>query len=85
MSRVLMSLMSVLKCPLLPERSFFMTLFSFLALSFSSIDLAKLFNTGSMLLVFKHRHCLSGNFFNFVDALGLLTLDDTLHSMLTDN
>ena len=70
------------------DKSFVMTLFSFLALSFSSIDLARLFNIGCMLLVFKHRHCLEGNFLNVVDTLALFTTDDTLHSlgsMLTDN
>ena len=86
--RGLISLMGLSKFPMVPDRSFVMTLFSFLALSFSSIDLVRLFNIGSMLLVFKHRHCLVGNFLNFVDTLVLLTIDDTLHSlgsMLTDN
>ena len=81
--RIEMPLTCLLKCSFLADRSFCMTLFSFHTFSFSSIDFEKLFNIGSMLLFFKQRHCLVGNFFNFVDSFD--DIEHSLDSMFTGN
>ena len=88
-----MSLICFLRLSVFSDKILEITFFSFLTLSFSVTDSARLFNTGWMLLDFKHLHDLVDVeygliWFTFEDKLIVFKFDGTLLSllsMLTDN